>query len=137
MPECGKKEMKVVLSKDKLSDLKSIDLDFYEDCVYDKKWKVSFSKVRKTSKAENLELVHIDIWGKASVPSLSDSLYFVTFINGRKVWIYFLKHKSDMFDVFKKWLVQIENEIGLKFRCLKSDNEGEHCDGRFKEFCVN
>ena len=61
----------------------------------------------------------------------------MTFINGRKVWIYFLKHKSDMFDVFKKWLVQIENEIGLKFRCLKSDNEGEHCDGRFKEFCVN
>ena len=61
MPECGKKEMKVVLSKDKLSDLKSIDLDFYEDCVYDKKWKVSFSKVRKTSKAENLELVHTDM----------------------------------------------------------------------------
>ena len=137
MPECGKKEMKVVLSKDKLSDLKSINLDFCEDCVYDKKWKVSFSKVRKTSKAENLELVHTDMWGKASVPSLSDSLYFVTFINGRKVWIYFLKHKSDMFDVFKKWLVQIENEIGLKFRCLKSDNGGEYCDDRFKEFCVN
>jgi len=67
--------------------LKSIDLDFCEDCVYEKQRRVSFSKARKTPKAERLELVHSDVWGKASVFSLRGLLYFMTFINNssRKV----------------------------------------------------
>jgi len=135
----SKKRMKVMLSKDKLSRLKSIDLDFYEDCVYGKQKKVSFSKVRKTPKVEKIKLVHTDMWGKGSVLSLSGSLYFMTFIDdsSRKVWIYFLKHKSDVFNVFNKWLAQIENEIGLKLEYLKSDNGGEYYDGRFEELCTN
>jgi len=51
--------------------------------------------------------------------------------------VYFLKHKSDVFEVFKKWLAQVENESGRKLKCLKSDNGGEYCDGRFKEFCTS
>ena len=47
-----------------------------------------------------------------------------------------MKRKSDMFDVFKKWLAQIENESGRKLKCLKSDKRGEYCDGRFEEFCA-
>ena len=90
--------MKVMLSKDKLLGLKSVDLDFCEDCVYEKQKRVSFSVVRKTPKAEKLELVHTDVWGKAPVPSLGGSLYFVTFIDdsSRKVWVYFLKYESDV-----------------------------------------
>jgi len=86
-----------------------------------------------------LELVYTDVWGKASIFSLGGSLYFVTFINdlSRKVRIYFLKHKSDVFDVFKKWLIQVENIAGPKHKCLKSDNWGEYFIGRFEEFCVN
>ena len=48
--------------------------------------------------------------------------------------MYFLKHKSDVFEVFKKWLAQVENESGRKLKCLKSDNRGEYYDGRFKKF---
>ena len=52
-----------------------------------------FLNSKKDSKAEKLELVHIDGWDKASVPSLGGSLYFVIFIDdsSRKVWVYFLK----------------------------------------------
>ena len=77
----------------------------------------------KSPKAERLELVHTDVWDMATVSSLGGSLYFVTFIDdaSRKVRIYFLKQKSDMFDVFKKWLAQVKNETCLKFKCLKSD----------------
>ena len=64
-----------------LSGLKSIDLNLCEDCVYRKQMRVSFSKARKTLKAERLELVHTDVWGKASIPSLRDSLYFMTIID--------------------------------------------------------
>jgi len=86
-----------------------------------------------------LELVHIDVWGKASVPSLGGSLYFVTFIDdsSRKVWVYFLKHKSNVFEVFKKWLAQFENESGQKLKCLKSDNGVVYYDVKFEEFCTS
>ena len=42
-----------------------------------------------------------------------------------------------MFDVFKKWLAQVENETCMKLKCLKSDNGDKYCDSRFKEFCIN
>jgi len=95
--------------------------------------------VRKTPKAGRLKLVHTNIWGKALVPFLRGSLYFVTFIDdsNRNVRIYFLKHKSDVFNVFKRWLAQSENEFRRKLKFSKSDNEGEHSDGRFQEFCMN
>jgi len=57
----SEKGMKVVLSKDKLLGLKSIDLGLYEDCIYGKQWRVNFSKARKTPKTKRLELVHIDL----------------------------------------------------------------------------
>ena len=76
------------------------------------------------------------MWGKATVPSLIGLLYFVTFFDdsSKKIWIYFLKHKSD---VFKKWFAQVENESGQKFKCLKSDKGDEYCDDRFEEFCAS
>ena len=62
-------------------------------------------------------------------------MYFVTFIDdsSRKTG-YFLKHKPDMFEVFKKWLAQVENESGQKLKCLKFDYIGEYYDSRFEEF---
>ena len=60
--------------------------------------------MKKSPKAKRLELVHTDVWVKAFILSLGGSIYFVTFINdaSRKVWVYFLKQKSDAPDVFKK-----------------------------------
>ena len=59
-----------------------------------------------------MELVHTDVWGPAKVSSFGGSLYFVTFIDdaSRKLWVYFLKQKSDVFDVFKKWRATTENK---------------------------
>ena len=62
-----RKENEGYASKDKLPELKSINLEC-EDCVYGKQQRVSFSKVRKTPKGKKLELVHTDVWGKDSVP---------------------------------------------------------------------
>ena len=99
---------------------------------------VSFSKVDKELKEEQLELIHIDVWGPSTIASLRGSNYYVTFIDGsiRKVWIYFLKNKFDVFDVFKKWKVIIENETNLKVNCLKSNNKGEYIDDDFKRYCA-
>ncbi|KAL5834699.1 hypothetical protein ACOSQ4_014196 [Xanthoceras sorbifolium] len=135
----SEKGMKTLLSKGKLPDLKAVDVGLCEDCIFGKQKKVSFAKIGKILKAEKLELVHTDVWGPSPVSSLSGSLYYVTFIDDstRKVWVYFLKKKSEVFDTFRKWKAMVENETGLKIKRLRSDNGGEYRDSRFREFCAN
>ena len=54
----SEKGMKILLSRGKLLELKSIDFDICESCILGKQKNVSFLKTGRTSKAEKLELVH-------------------------------------------------------------------------------
>lgn len=60
------------------------------------------------------DYVHTDIWGPMSVASRGGHVYFVTIIDkySRKVWVYFMRHKSEMFDKFKSWKGEVENQTG-------------------------
>jgi hypothetical protein len=110
-----------------LSDLKKIDLDFCEHCVYGKQKRVRFIRVGKEKKNERLELFHTYVWGLSQVSSLGGSHYYVSFIDDatRKTWVYCIRQKSDVFDTFKKWKDLVENEIVKSLKCLRSDNGGE------------
>ena len=90
----SEKGMKMLLSRGKLPELKSIDFDMCESCILGKQKNVSSLKTGKTPKVEKLELVHIDLWGPSLVASLGGSRYDITFIDdsSRKVWVYFLKN---------------------------------------------
>jgi hypothetical protein len=114
-------------------DVKQIDLDFCEHCVYGKQKRVRFLRVRKEKKNERLDLVHIDVWGPAQVSSLGGSNYYVTFIDDgtRKTWVYCIRKKYDVFYTFKKFKYLVENETGKKLKCLKLDNGGEYCSKEF------
>jgi hypothetical protein len=52
-----------------------------------------------------LEMVHSDVFGPVTVPSLSGSIYYVSFIDyfSRKIWIYLLRKKLDVFERFKEF----------------------------------
>ena len=41
--------------------------------------------------------------------------------------------KYDVFDTFKKWKSLVENEIGKRLKCLRSDNGGEYCSNDFDD----
>ena len=73
-------------------------------CALGKNTKKSFPRSKNRSKGI-LDLIHFDICGTMSSPSLSGCLYYVLFIddNSRKSWIYFLKAKSETFDRFKEF----------------------------------
>ena len=72
--------------------------------------------------------MHTDVWGPTQNVSLGDSKYFVMFIDDylRKLWVYFMKEKSDVFEHFKTFKDAVEIETGLKVKCLKSDGGGEY-----------
>ena len=70
--------------------------------------------------------------------SLGGSRYYISFINdcSRKIWVYFLKNKSNVFDTFKRWKAMVETKAGLKLKCLRFDNGGEYINRGFKK-CHN
>jgi hypothetical protein len=51
-------------------------------------------------------------------------MYFFIFIDdfSRKVWVYFMQHKSKKFAKFKLWKAEAENQTGKKVKCLRIDN---------------
>ena len=100
----------------------------YESCILGKQKNANFLKIGRTPKVEKLELVHTDLWGLSPIASLGGS--------SKKVWVYFLKNKSDVFETFKKWKAMVETETSLKVKCLRLDNGGEYIDKGFNEYCV-
>nr|KYP73799.1 Retrovirus-related Pol polyprotein from transposon TNT 1-94 [Cajanus cajan] len=116
----SEKGIKILVSKGKIPELKEVEVDFCK--------RVTFSKSGRMPKVEKLELVHTNVYGPKLVSSLGGSQYYVTFIDDStiKVWVYFLKQKSEVFNTFKKWKAAVKNETGLKVKCLKSDNGGEY-----------
>jgi hypothetical protein len=58
----------------------SLDFDFCEHCVYGKQNWVRFPS--SVMRAEGiLQLVHNDVFGPMSIPSLGKSMYYVSFID--------------------------------------------------------
>jgi transposase InsO family protein len=77
------------------------------------------------------------VFGPIIVPSLGKSVYYVSFIDyfSRNTWIYFLRNKSEVFDKFKEFKALVENQTEKKIKVLRTDNGGEFCGNKFKEFC--
>ena len=96
---------------------------------------VSFpSSAKRANKI--LELVHSDVFGPMSVPSLGMYVYYVSFINefSRNTCIHFLWNKSEVFDRFKEFKALVENQIKKKIKVLRTHNGGEFCKKEFEEF---
>ncbi len=50
----------------------------------------------------------------------------------RKVWVYFMKHKGEVFQHFLNFKAMVEKEKGVNIKCLRFDGRGEYFS---KEFC--
>ncbi|GJR76718.1 gag-pol polyprotein [Tanacetum coccineum] len=83
-----------------------------------------------------LELVYSDVW-QAPILSLGGAKYFVSFIDdySRRCWVYPIKKKSDVFEVFKVYKARVELDSGKKIKCLRTDNGGEYTGDEFDTFC--
>jgi transposase InsO family protein len=59
-----------------------------------------------------------------------------TFIDNfsRKIHVYFLDAKGEVFEKFKQYKALVENEIGHKIKMLGSNNGGEYVSKKFGAF---
>jgi len=111
--------------------------NFCEDCVLGKHQRASFPKTTEYQVKEQLGLVHTDVCGPITPVSFSGKRYFLTFIDdfSRKTWVYFLKEKSEVFRVFKKFKVMNKNETGTKIKVVRLDRGGEYTSAEFMRYC--
>jgi hypothetical protein len=88
----------------------NLEVNFCELCIYGKQSWVRFPSISTWEKGI-LELVHSDVLGPVSVPSLGGSLYCVSFVDSfsRNTWIYFMRKKTKVFEKFKEFKSLVEN----------------------------
>ena len=132
----SEKGLQILMKRKSLPGLKSLNLDFCKHCVYGKQCKQSF-KVGKHNSKDVLDYIHSDLWGPSPVMSYGGALYFLTFIDdySQKVWVYMLKRKADVLNVFKQFKVMVEKRTGKSIKCLRTDNGGEFTSVEFEQYC--
>ena len=99
----SEKGLMILAKKNLLSGMKKGSLKRCAHCLEGKHTRVSFKTHSHTRKASMLDLVYSDVCGLMKTKTLGGSLYFVTFIDdhSRKIWVYTLKIKDQVLDVFK------------------------------------
>lgn len=77
--------------------------------------------------------------GPMDPKSRGNACYVLTFIDDftRFVWIYLLKSKAEVQARFADFVQLMETQIGVKVKCIRTDNGGEYTSGRFNAFCAN
>ncbi|KAJ0625451.1 putative RNA-directed DNA polymerase [Helianthus annuus] len=82
-------------------------------------------------------LIHSDVWGPSPITGGQGFRYFLLFIDDctRMTWVYFLKHKSEVFEKFTIFHTMIHTQFQKEIQILRSDNGGEFVNASIKQFC--
>ena len=67
-----------------------------------------------------LELIHTDLCGPMSSTARGGFQYFITFTDdlSRYGYVYLMRHKSGIFEKFKEFQNEVENQRGKKIKDL-------------------
>ena len=76
-----------------------------------------------------VDYIHFDLWGPSPVLSKGAFGYLMIFIDdySRKVWMYSLKSKDQVFVNFKQFRDLIEKQTEKKIMRLRTNNALEYC----------
>ncbi|GJZ81043.1 retrotransposon protein, putative, ty1-copia subclass [Tanacetum coccineum] len=115
--------------------LNSTDLRAFEKCVPCMSGKMARKPyTHQVERAKDLlGLIHTDVCGPFKIMSRQGASYFVTFTDdfSRYRYVYLLKHKHEVFETFKVFQKEVENQLGKTIKLLRSDRGGEYMSQEF------
>ncbi|GJZ51127.1 retrotransposon protein, putative, ty1-copia subclass [Tanacetum coccineum] len=112
------------------TDIKSIEKRVA--CMSGKMARKPYS--HQVERAKDLfRLIHTDVCGPFKIMSRQGAYYFVTFTDdfSRYGYVYLLKHKHEVFETFKVFQKEVENQLGKTIKSLRSDRGGEYMSQEF------
>lgn len=74
------------------------------------------------------DLIHYDIWGTSTIPSMGGSCYFVIFIDGfsRYTWIYLMYNKFELVNIYSDCSTMVKTQFSYNIKVFRSDNALEY-----------
>ncbi|GJU46520.1 retrotransposon protein, putative, ty1-copia subclass [Tanacetum coccineum] len=118
--------------------LKSTDDESFDQCVSclsGKMTRKSFPH-RPERATDLLGIIYTDVCGPLKHVSRQGASYFITFIDDYSCYgyVYLLKHKHEVFETFKVFKNEVENQLGKIIKALRSDRGGEYINQEFKDY---
>nr|GEV43321.1 hypothetical protein [Tanacetum cinerariifolium] len=115
--------------------LDSFDLRAFEKCVSCMSGKLARKPyTHQVERAKGLlGLIHTDVCGLFKIMSRQGASYFITFTDdfSRYGYVYLLKHKHEVFEYFKVFQKEVENQLGKTIKLLCSDRGGKYMSQEF------
>nr|GEW23095.1 hypothetical protein [Tanacetum cinerariifolium] len=103
---------------------------------------VAFGGYPKVTKAvssvdQPLFRLHMDLFGHTFVKSLNKKSYYLVIIDdySRFTWVFFLATKDETSHILKTFITGLENQLSLKVKVTRSDNETEFKNNDLNQFC--
>lgn len=109
-----------------------------EACINGKQTRLPFNKVKDKSYIKRpLFIVHSDVCGPITPPTIDNRNYFVLFVDEYTHYcvVYMLTYKSEVFTAFKDYVAKSEAKFNFKVVNLYSDNGGEYLSTEMKNYC--
>ena len=119
------------LTLDESSEIKSCNL-----CEYGKAYHKPIGKVRVEPWASKIgDEVHSDVWGPSPIQTISSHKYYTTYTDDNSAFshIYLLHHKSETFDAYKMYEVELRKQKGVGVKRLHSNRGGEYLSKEFND----
>ncbi|CAN1817779.1 Retrovirus-related Pol polyprotein from transposon RE1, partial [Linum perenne] len=97
------------------------------DCCLGKMHKLPFP-VSRFQATGPLDLICSDVWGPSPVASVSHQRYYILFYDhfSKYSWIYFVRYRSDLLQVFIQFRSLVEKYFGRPIRSFRADWGGEY-----------
>lgn len=115
-------------SHEKLRHIFSLnkDVEYCDSCLRAKQTRLPFphSSIKTHS---CFELLHCDIWGGYKYASFSGAHYFLSIVDdfSRGVWVFLMKHKSEVEHFLTKFCHLVQNQFEKKVKRIRTDNGPE------------
>ncbi|GKD10739.1 retrotransposon protein, putative, ty1-copia subclass [Tanacetum coccineum] len=118
--------------------LKSTDDESFDQCVSCLSGKMTRKSFPHHSEraTDLLGIIHTNVCGPLRYVSRQGASYFITFTDdySRYGYVYILKHKHEVFETFKVFKNEVENQLGKTIKALRLDRGGEYISQEFKDY---
>ena len=136
----GHVNMRALTKMSKLMNSKDFVIEkeddfFCESCMMGKQTRKPHKSTNRITSFKPGEKIHSDVCGPVNIESPRGTRYFLVFkdecTSFRKV--YFLRHKSEVFNRFKEFEAFVENQTENQIKVFRSDNGTEYTSDNFQQ----